>query len=245
MVRDGSVTVWGHWVMTTRSSALRAIPLFTDLPEDELGRLEAAIRPRRTPDGTAILDHQDPSTAVYLVLEGAIRVSLHSRSGREVTYRTMRAPTYFGELAAIDGLPRSAGITAVGETAVATLTADQFRALLRRPEVSMRLIEALAARVRDLTERVFEVSTLPVRYRILSELVRMAEEAGVRDGRVEIRPAPTHMQIATRVSTHREAVTRELRALARDGLLEQRGRSLTIADVEALREQLDDVAGPG
>lgn len=229
--------------MTEQNTSLRSIPLFAELPDDELRRLETTIRPRRTPGGTAILDHKEPSTAVHLVLEGTIRVSLHSKSGREVTYRDMRAPTYFGELAAIDGLPRSAGITAIGETVVATLSADQFRSLLRHPEVSLRLIEVMVSRVRDLTERVFAVSTLPVRFRILAELVRMADEAGTRDGRVEIRPAPTHMQIATRIGTHREAVTRELRSLAREGLLEQHGRSLTIADVDALRDQLDEVTG--
>lgn len=231
--------------MTAQSGTLRAIPLFSELPDDEIRSLETASRVRRVPSGTMILDHLDVSTAIYFVIEGAIEVSLHARSGREVTYRTMRAPAYFGELAALDGLPRSAGITAVEPTAIASLAADQFRALLlRRADIALRLLEDMSARVRDLTERVFEMSTLPVRDRIVAELLRMADSEGVHHGRARIGRMPTHMQIATRISTHREAVTRELQSLTRSGLLQRDGRSMVIPDVGALRERLAEAAGP-
>lgn len=231
--------------MTALGGTLRAIPLLAELPEDEIRRLEAATRARRVAPGTMVLDHLDSSTAVYFVIEGAIEVSIHARSGREVTYRTMRAPAYFGELAALDGLPRSAGITAIEPTVIASLAADEFRALLlRRGDIALRLLEDMSARVRDLTERVFEMSTLPVRYRIVAELLRMADANGIRVGRARIDRPPTHMQIATRISTHREAVTRELRSLARAGLLERDGRAMVIPDVGALRDRLAEAAGP-
>lgn len=231
--------------MTAQNGTLRGIPLLADLPEEEIRGLETVCRVRRVPPGTMLLDHLDSSSDVYFVIEGAIEVSIHARSGREVIYRRMHAPDYFGELAAIDGLPRSAGIATVEATVIASLSADRFQALvLRRADVAMRLLEDLSGRVRDLTARVFEISTLPVRYRIVAELLRMANAGGIRSGRARIGDMPTHMQIATRISTHREAVTRELLSLVRSGLLERDGRSMIIPDVGALRERLAEAEGP-
>jgi CRP-like cAMP-binding protein len=98
----------------------------------------------------------------------------------------------------------------------------------------------LTTQVRALTERVFEFSTLAVRNRVHAELVRLARDHGGNDA--VIRPAPTHTEIASRISTHREAVTRELNRLEDLGLIVREGRSLRVQDLERLQAMVEDVA---
>ena len=94
-----------------------------------------------------------------------------------------------------------------------------------------------------MTKRVYEFSALPVRNRIQSELLRLASLAP-REGRIaNISGAPTHLEIASRTSTHREAVSRELSRLSRLGLLERRGRGLLVKDVDRLAAMVHDATG--
>ncbi len=108
--------------------------------------------------------------------------------------------------------------------------------------MTQQLLRQLAALVRNLTERVVDYSTLGVRNRIPAELVRMAREAGIEDNQATLEPLPRHADIASRVSTNREAVAREIAELTRKGLLEKRKGGLTIVDVEASRR--DGRRGP-
>ena len=93
----------------------------------------------------------------------------------------------------------------------------------------------------ELTTRVYEFSTLAVRYRIQAEILRLAGLSAPRHGTIiNIVPAPTHAELASCTSTHREAVTRELNRLAKIGILEQRNRELWITDVERLAALVHD-----
>ncbi|MDX1485398.1 MAG: helix-turn-helix domain-containing protein, partial [Alphaproteobacteria bacterium] len=90
---------------------------------------------------------------------------------------------------------------------------------------------------------VFEFSTLAVKNRIHAELLRLARRSGIEGNRASLSPAPTHSEIASRVSTHREAVTRELNAMAKDGLIARSGGGLVVTDVERLAEMVEEVTG--
>jgi CRP/FNR family transcriptional regulator, cyclic AMP receptor protein len=97
-----------------------------------------------------------------------------------------------------------------------------------------RLVLRLAASVRELTERVFEFSTLGVQNRVHAELLRLARHAGVKDNAARLDPAPGHVEIASNISTYREQVTREISAMVKQGLIKRSGRALVIPDVERL-----------
>src|SRR5690606_30315422 len=99
----------------------------------------------------------------------------------------------------------------------------------------------LAALIRNLTDRVVDYSTLGVRNRIQAELVRMAHEAGVARNSATLSPIPRHIDIASRVSTNREAVARELAELARKGIVERRRGALVVLDVARLAAMVDEV----
>ena len=113
---------------------------------------------------------------------------------------------------------------------------SDFRGLIAsHPELGLRLAEHLVQKIRIYTNRIFEFSTMDVRHRICAELMRMVGD-GQHDGiRCTIEPAPSHYQIATRLSTHREAVSRELASLASQGILEAGRQKITVLDIPRLR----------
>jgi CRP-like cAMP-binding protein len=103
------------------------------------------------------------------------------------------------------------------------------------------MLNRLVTSVRELTERVFDLSTLGVQNRVHAELLRLAREAGVRGNAARLDPAPKHTELASQVSTYREQVTRELSALVKQGLLERSGHALVITDVARLEKIVTDV----
>lgn len=197
----------------------------------------------RTKAGRMLLAFGAASTNVYLVLEGRVQVTLCSAAGNEVVLRDMPAGELFGELAAIDERPRSASIVALDHCVLASIPGDAFRrAVCATPEAALWMARQLVAQVRNLTEKVFELNTMRVPGRLHCELLRLcvpdaAQAAGLID------PAPTHAELAARIGTHREAVTRELRDLARRGIVVQHRRRLTITDLAMLRRLVREVKG--
>jgi CRP/FNR family transcriptional regulator, cyclic AMP receptor protein len=185
--------------------------------------------------GQTIVQAGASSNDLYLILEGKVHVSLPSPSGRETIVRDIRANQVFGELSAIDYQPRSADVIAVEKTTLAVLSGAKFFELVSEiPKASIWLAQHLSAQIRLLTNRVYELSTLATGSRLHCELFRLAIENGVNDDMVVIKRAPTHAEFAARIGSNRETVTRELRALNEEGLLEQSGRTLIIKSVNKL-----------
>jgi CRP-like cAMP-binding protein len=171
-------------------------------------------------------------------------VTIYSHAGKVVSFGELSAGEVFGEYAAIDHCPRSASVEALTSCLVASMPATAFRALLRSaPSVTLAVLEQLVRRTRAVTNRVYELSTLHVDHRIQAELLRLANLARCVGKSAPIVPAPTHVEIASRVGTHREAVTRELNRLTRIGIIQRQGDALLVTDVNRLAEMLHDATG--
>ena len=223
------------------SDALAGFELFRDLPCDALSSASRRCKWRRYRAHQIILGHRDESREVFLIVRGQVRVTFFSKSGREVSFRDLPAGEMFGELSAIDGLPRSCAVVAITDTMLAIMSAGLFWDLLRAHDtVNARILGRLTRLVRSLSERVVEFSTLTVQKRIRAELLRLGRETAPGQKRAVIFPAPTHAELASRVSTHREAVTRALGELARAGIVEKRCGTLVIGDVDALAALVDE-----
>ena len=224
-----------------QSSRLRVIALFEDLKEAEIARVEEACSTRSYQRNAQILGDQDPTDDVFFILEGKVRANSVSSGGREVIYTELAAGDIFGEFSAIDRKPRSSAVFAVTDCVVSRMSSAKFFELLRgNGHVATRLVELLVTKIRRMSERVFEVSALSVRERVRRELLRLANE-GERQGRsVVIRPAPTHYEIAARIGSHREAVTREFNRLEAERVLEVGRRQITIVDLERLSHAADE-----
>lgn len=184
-----------------------------------------------------VIEEGNTSRDVYLIVSGRLTFSLVSPQGREVILSDMGPGEMFGELSAIDGLPRSTNVTAAEDGKLAHLTGPEFTAMLGEvPQAGLWVAQQLALRVRSLTERAFELATLPVASRVQAELLRLAYECAEPGAdSVEIQPMPTHADLAARIGTSREAVSRELGLLDKEGLLHQSGRHLHIGSIAALQ----------
>lgn len=222
---------------------LARIELLNGLSQAELETLSMRCRWRRFKTDQQVLAHLDSSTDVLFLVEGRLRVSLYSPSGKEVSFEDIEAGQAFGELAAIDDKGRSASVFALEPSYVAFLNANGFMELLRADfAVAHRVMIRLCRMIRQLDERVFEFSTLTVSNRIQAELLRLAGGDSGRQSAV-ISPVPRHAEIASRVSTHREAVTREMNVLARAGILRQDRNALHILDLPKLAQMVHEVLG--
>ena len=197
--------------------------------------LPAGGRIVRARAGQIIVSAGAASQDVYLVNAGRLQVTLFATRDREIILRDFGPGQMFGELAAIDGRPRSASVTAAEPSVLTIIAAPAFRMLVSAtPEAALWFAEQLTRQVREMTEKVFELSALNVRSRLHCQLMRMAAAAGVVANQAIVRPVPTHEQLAALIGTHREAVTRELGALAAMGLITRSRSNLTIVDVDRL-----------
>jgi CRP/FNR family transcriptional regulator, cyclic AMP receptor protein len=224
------------------AQTLARIPLFKSLGSEAVRRLDSQCVWRRAEARESILHYKDGGSDLYFVVQGHVRVFIQAISGKESILRDIRDGEYFGELAAIDGLPRSAAIVAMTDSIIAKMPAGVFRAAVHdHADVCDQLLMLLAAQVRALANRVNEFSTLDVRRRIYAELLRLARPMK-RGGVAEtlISPPPTHAELAARVSSHREGVTRELKKLEAAGLLQRRRGALVIVDAARLAQLIED-----
>ncbi|HEX2011858.1 MAG TPA: Crp/Fnr family transcriptional regulator [Roseateles sp.] len=222
------------------SFALRDIPLFQGLSAERLAALAQQCRWRSTDAHVSLVASAAPDADLYILVSGQVRVTTYSAGGRQVTFRDYQAGDYFGEVAAVDGQPRSADVQTLVPSVLAVLPRADFLALMREePPLGLRVMERLAAMVRRLSGRVVDLSTLSVQQRLWAELLSLAEAAGEQDNQAWLNPLPKHMDLASRISTNREQVARELSALARQGLVRKEGKALLLSDLATLRERLD------
>jgi len=224
--------------------SLENIGIFEGLPPAALERIARRCDPRSYEPGEQIIHYQDTSDEVFLLVRGAARVTIYSVDGKAVSFRELSLGDLFGEYPAFDGGPRSASVEALTECLIASMPAASFIELLSMDSrLALRLMKSFVLTIRKLTSRVYEFSTLAVNNRIQAELLRLARSGA---GNVEcncIAPAPTHADIASRISTHREAVTRELNRLSKIGIIERRGTTLLIKDINRLTTMVHEATG--
>jgi CRP/FNR family transcriptional regulator, cyclic AMP receptor protein len=190
----------------------------------------------RVARGQTLLGRGEHSTRVFIVMEGILQVVLYSPTGRQVSLRELTEGDMFGELAAIDGEDRCANILAISDARLTAFSrADFIDAIHFSNEAVDWLLGQLAAQVRSLTDKIFELSVLNVRARLHCELLRLARSA-LAQGQREIFPAPTHAELAHLIGTNREAVTREMRALSARNIIRVERRRLDFVDVAQLHE---------
>lgn len=239
---------------------LRGMALLQGLGDDVLAEVAGCCRFQRVRARQTVMSRADAQSDCCLVLAGRLRVVALSPGGRELSFRDAVTGETLGEIAALDGRPRSATVVALQDSLLARLGAAELRALMERHwPICERMLQQLARTARALTERVYELSTLSVQQRLCAELLRLAlaaEEAAARtppgrreppagaggaqpaDGRhrVVLHAPPSHHELAMRISSYREQVTRELADLARQGVVGRvRGRAASSS--EAARER--------
>ena len=223
---------------------LRALPLFSSLDAAVADRLAARCRFAEHEPDAVIVDHQDPSTDVRFVLTGDVRVVMRVAEGREYILNDGGPGDFFGELSAIDGGGRSASVIAVTRAQTCSMPATVFReAIDADPQMRWTIMERLAGLIRRLSEKVTEYSFLQAKHRIYSELLRMSvpRQAGAKSGAKSepdervVSPPPVQRELADRIGSRREVVSRVLSELERGGTVSRTRGALVIRDVPRLR----------
>ena len=220
---------------------LQKVELFKGLEATSLREIGQQCKWTRFRRNEYVIRRGGTDRGVYFVVAGQVRVAAPAGRGRNIIFRDVAAGDFFGELAAIDGRRRLLDAVAVKESLIASLSPEAFRAILaNHTSVRERLLRRLAGVVRELTARVLELGARRVQTRVLAELVRLGHAAGPTGKSVLIERAPTHKEMASRVGTSREEVTRELSRLSRRGLLQREGRNLLLRDLPTLEALVAD-----
>lgn len=219
-----------------RIGVLQNTELFSSLDADAHHQIAKLIKWKMVRKGVEIIPYKGDDDDVYFIASGQVTTTIFSFTGKEVSYQELGAGEMFGELSAIDQLPRTANVIAVEDSQIGVMSRSDFLNLVHRyPEVATASLKRLAGLIRFLVDRVFQYGALDVSERVLMEVYRLARENAASDGSVTIPNFPTHREIANRVNTHREAVTRELNKLSRQGVIEQKNRVLIVTSMTELQ----------
>ena len=217
--------------------SLAAIPFFGGLEPVALERLAGSMRSRRFRRGEVIFHIGDPGDALFVILTGEVKISLPSETGDEAILATLRAGDVFGELALLDGAPRSASATAISPTETVVLPRDRFRELIAT-EAGVRdaLLASIAGELRRLTRHVEELHFLDITGRLAARLVRLTEEGGtpMEDGGVRLRTNLTQADLAAMVGCTRQSVNKLLGQFTDDGLLRLERDGIVVTNVAGL-----------
>jgi len=217
---------------------LAGIALFKDAGID-LMPFETRARWRRFEPDEILVDFDDLSTEVYFLLSGEVRILIRTPSGKEVIFGEMRGGQFFGELAAMDGVKRSANVTALNRGEACIMPATVFREIVFSSQpVADRLFRLLTGRVRELNLRLMEQAVLDLRHRLYSELLRLSLPRAGQAGERVVSPPPFHHVMAARIGCRREQVTREFTAMAQEGLVERTRGALVLKRPDVLQARI-------
>lgn len=220
---------------------LAGIALLAGLDATAREALEKKCSWHTYPANATIIEERSEPTEVFFVVHGRVQVVKYSLGGREVNYGDVEDGGHFGELAALDGLPRSANVIAVDETLVAAISLAAFLELVaNHTDVAMLVMKRLAEIVRNADTRILDLSTLGAQNRVQGELLRLAREAGPDGDEAVISPPPKQTEIASRVSVARETVARTIGDLVRSGVIARDRRALTVKDLERLTAMVEE-----
>jgi len=221
------------------SEALRALAhasIFAGLEPRQLEALATIAVRKRFKAREMVLRKGDPALQIYVIVSGRLKAISAGGMGRQAALSIMGPGEVFGEVAVLDGQPRSATITALEPCQLLIIQRnDLFHFLTRNPGAAIKLLEVLAQRLRRLSERVEDSAFLEVPGRLAKQLLRLAERYGcdVGDG-VRIELKLSQQELGDLVGATRESVNKQLRAWVSDGVLDQRGGRVVVRDVAAL-----------
>lgn len=227
-------------MLTPFMDTLRRVPLFNELAAGELAAVAAKAKVIRFEAGQVVFSEGERGGDLLIVQQGVVRIMKMSAGGRSQLISLEREGSSLGEVSVFDG--GSYSTTAIADTVVVLLRfeGEQFRHLcLSKPAVAIKVIRVLGHRLRHARELIEQLSFATVRGRLIAHLLYLAGTRGTRsDSGVEIELDENNEELAARLGTVRELVSRNLGRLHGEGLIRMRRRAVTIPDAAVLREEL-------
>ena len=222
---------------------LKATPLFAALDESEINSLAARCGIQSFSTGQILFSEGEACKGLYIVVSGRVRIFKTSVNGREQVLSIEGPGASVAELPVFDGGNYPASASALEQTEGLFVSRSDLRAIcLEKPEVSLKLLQVVGARLRRLVGIIEELSFTTVRHRLISWLLRQAATEGRRTERgVVLALNASHQELAAQIGTVRELVSRNLARLQAQSLIEINGRQITIIDQAGLEADLADI----
>jgi CRP/FNR family transcriptional regulator, cyclic AMP receptor protein len=217
------------------------VEVLSYLSDQELAMLREQCTACVFSAGNVIVERDEQDHSVYFILYGRVHVLNYSSAGRIVTYSSIAEGGMFGEMAAIDGLPRSAWVCSVNDCMVIKISKEIFLSYLQNnPTFSMAVMRKLSKNLRELDERLVNILSMRAEQRVCVEIISMAKPTSVESGFCCVVEMPTHSNFANLVGLSRETVSRVLSRLRSDGLVKISGNVLDILDRKGLENRAFD-----
>lgn len=214
---------------------LSNVPLFMDLSEEELHALAHRSVSHHVPAGELIFSEGDPCQGFYVIETGEVRIFKTAASGREQVLTIEHSGDTVAELPVFDGGSYPASAVAITDTLLLFVSKRDFRTLiLDHPEVGLKVLKIVGARLRRLVGLIEELSFTTVRKRLILQIVRLARTEGEPSPRGHEVTLPSNQELASTIGTVRELVSRNLSRLQVEGLIRMDGKRVVIPDLDAL-----------
>lgn len=224
------------------ATSLGAVLLFSGLSADELRLLAARAVRKRFAEGELLFQEGDPCKGLHIIATGRLRIFKSSPGGREQVLAVEGPGGSVAELPVFDGGNYPASVIAVEDSEILFISRADLRSFcLEHPEVALKMLAVVGARLRRLVGIIEELSFTTIRQRLVSALVRMAQKTGKRtECGIEFQLPGTHQDMAHQLGTVRELVSRNLMRLQAEGLLQVDARTITVVNMTGLKAILDN-----
>jgi CRP/FNR family transcriptional regulator len=219
-----------------KEATLRQVPLFSDLTAAEIHAMAQRTVERRYAPGEMLFHEGEDCAGLFLVAEGNVKVFKTSASGREVMLAMESAPSSVAEVPMFDGGPYPASVRAVDGVLAYFIAKSDFRQVCRQnPDVPLKVLAVVGERLRNLVRIVESVTFGSVRQRLARALLEFGRQANADTFHLPV----THEEMALRLGTAREVISRNLSRFQAEGLLRIERREIVLLDRTGLEREAD------
>jgi CRP/FNR family cyclic AMP-dependent transcriptional regulator len=219
---------------TVSTAVLKAVPLFSSFPEDQLRMLATVVTRKSATRSTIVMAGGDATDSLYIVLSGRLKVMMSDSDGKEVILSILGPGEFFGEMGLIDDSPRSASVVAIEACELLSITKRDFKKCLAENfEMAMAVMRGLVRRLREADRKIGSLAMLDVYGRVARLLLDMSEDV---NGQKIVAKRLPKQDIAKMIGASREMVSRVMKDLQMGGYIEMRGSTIVLRDTILLRD---------
>lgn len=224
--------------MSEENEFLRSVPIFSGLNSKILKQISQLGSRKVYKKDSTILNENETGSMFFVIISGKVKVSRSSEDGREIILSILNPTDFFGEMAILDGLNRSANVIALETVELFLIQRADFLNLLNEnPEIAISLLQELTRRLRASDMKIKSLSLRDAEGKVASVILQLAEDIGkIKNGKVEIERLPVQHDLANMAGTSRETISRTINSFAKRGLIEFEGSHLRIVDFEKFKE---------
>jgi len=224
--------------MAGNNEFLKYVPIFSELDDATIEQISKIGSRKTFKKESVVLFEHETGSALFVIVEGKVKISRVSDDGREVILTILNESDFFGEMAIIDGLSRSANVTAMEDSELFIIQRNDFIGLLQtHPEISISLLKELTQRMRAADLKIKSLSLKDAEGKVATVILQLADDIGkIKNGAVEIEKLPLQHDLANMAGTSRETISRTLHSLVKKELIDLKGSKLKILNFEKFKE---------